>query len=135
MQLLTFRIVKERSSRLTPVRPAAEHFSSAFVNRSVVASLLSACASVSGEEYPSARCFHCQRPPKNLFGAPRHAHFGGQQFHGDGDEGDRTPDPLLAKQVLSQLSYIPDGALLCFKDRSARTWIRTKDLSFIRAAL
>ena len=24
-----------------------------------------------------------------------------------GDEGDRTPDPLLAKQVLSQLSYTP----------------------------
>ena len=24
-----------------------------------------------------------------------------------GDEGIRTPDPLLARQVLSQLSYIP----------------------------
>ena len=24
-----------------------------------------------------------------------------------GDEGTRTPDPLLAKQMLSQLSYIP----------------------------
>jgi hypothetical protein len=31
---------------------------------------------------------------------------------GDGDEGDRTPDPLLAKQVLSQLSYIPNKATL-----------------------
>ena len=28
-----------------------------------------------------------------------------------GDEEDRTPDPLLAKQVLSQLSYTP----ICFK--------------------
>ena len=28
------------------------------------------------------------------------------QSHG-GDEEDRTPDPLLAKQVLSQLSYTP----------------------------
>ena len=27
-----------------------------------------------------------------------------------GDEGTRTPDPLLAKEVLSQLSYIPIGA-------------------------
>ena len=27
-----------------------------------------------------------------------------------GDEGTRTPDPLLAKEVLSQLSYIPTGA-------------------------
>ena len=26
---------------------------------------------------------------------------------GDGDEGIRTPDPLLARQVLSQLSYTP----------------------------
>ena len=26
-----------------------------------------------------------------------------------GDEGTRTPDPLLAKEVLSQLSYIPNG--------------------------
>ena len=28
---------------------------------------------------------------------------------GGGDEEDRTPDPLLAKQVLSQLSYTPIG--------------------------
>ena len=28
---------------------------------------------------------------------------------GGGDEGTRTPDPLLAKEVLSQLSYIPVG--------------------------
>ena len=27
----------------------------------------------------------------------------------NGDEGDRTPDPLLARQVLSQLSYTPKG--------------------------
>ena len=29
-----------------------------------------------------------------------------------GDEGNRTPDPLLAKQVLSQLSYTPKLRLL-----------------------
>ena len=28
-----------------------------------------------------------------------------------GDEGIRTPDPLLARQVLSQLSYTPVGSL------------------------
>ena len=28
-------------------------------------------------------------------------------FRRGGDEEDRTPDPLLAKQVLSQLSYTP----------------------------
>jgi hypothetical protein len=31
---------------------------------------------------------------------------------GGGDEGTRTPDPLLAKEVLSQLSYIPVGPML-----------------------
>ena len=31
---------------------------------------------------------------------------------GGGDEGTRTPDPLLAKEVLSQLSYIPAGPML-----------------------
>ena len=30
-------------------------------------------------------------------------------FHLGGDEGIRTPDPLLAGQVLSQLSYTPLG--------------------------
>ena len=34
----------------------------------------------------------------------------------DGDEGDRTPDPLLAKQVLSQLSYIPGWDTRLFKE-------------------
>jgi hypothetical protein len=32
-----------------------------------------------------------------------------QGENGGGDEGTRTPDPLLAKEVLSQLSYIPIG--------------------------
>ena len=44
---------------------------------------------------------------------------------GNGDDGDRTRNLRLAKPALSQLSYIPSG----------RTWIRTTDLSFIRAAL
>ena len=30
-----------------------------------------------------------------------------RRLAGGGDEGNRTPDPLLAKQVLSQLSYTP----------------------------
>jgi hypothetical protein len=42
-----------------------------------------------------------------------------------GDDGVRTRDLVVANHALSQLSYIPSG----------RTWIRTKDLSFIRAAL
>ena len=31
-----------------------------------------------------------------------------------GDEENRTPDPLLARQVLSQLSYTPIGFLVMF---------------------
>ena len=34
-------------------------------------------------------------------------HF--RMFFRSGDEGIRTPDPLLARQVLSQLSYTPKG--------------------------
>ena len=33
-----------------------------------------------------------------------------------GDEGIRTPDPLLARQVLSQLSYTPKGFLFTCMD-------------------
>ena len=33
----------------------------------------------------------------------------GKNFGGNGADRDRTGDPLLAKQVLSQLSYRPEG--------------------------
>ena len=36
----------------------------------------------------------------------------------NGDEGIRTPDPLLARQVLSQLSYTPMGAFIIHTDLS-----------------
>ena len=38
---------------------------------------------------------------------------------------------VVANHALSQLSYIPCSRI----NHSGRTWIRTKDLSFIRAAL
>ena len=44
-----------------------------------------------------------------------------------GGEQDRTADLLLAKQVLSQLSYAPDNG--------GPEWIRTTDPSLIRAVL
>ena len=40
--------------------------------------------------------------------------YGIQIIADGGDEEDRTPDPLLAKQVLSQLSYTPIALLLLF---------------------
>ena len=33
-----------------------------------------------------------------------------------GDEEDRTPDPLLARQVLSQLSYAPKSGFAIFRN-------------------
>ena len=36
-----------------------------------------------------------------------------------GDEEDRTPDPLLAKQVLSQLSYTPNSSSVSSKSNNA----------------
>ena len=57
-----------------------------------------------------------------------------------GDDRIRTGDPLLAKQVLSQLSYIPNPP-----DRRRRrsvtahlggpSWGRTRDLALIKRAL
>ena len=57
-----------------------------------------------------------------------------------GAEGIRTPDPLLARQVLSQLSYNPRlgffslFSLSAFSD-SGLKWTRTIDLTLIRRAL
>ena len=48
-------------------------------------------------------------------------------LHLGGDEGIRTPNLLLAKQALSQLSYVPTNGGL--------GRIRTSDLTLIRRAL
>ena len=47
-----------------------------------------------------------------------------------GDEETRTPDPLLAKEMLCQLSYVPRR-----QGSGGRYWTRTSDLCLIRAAL
>ena len=64
-----------------------------------------------------------------------------------GDEENRTLDPLLARQVLSQLSYTPiigyfDNLLVCILTFTAfkklfggLKWTRTTDLTLIRRAL
>ena len=60
----------------------------------------------------------------------------------DGDGEIRTLDPLLARQVLSQLSYAPvfclqDVHKLCLliSSVSGLKWTRTIDLTLIRRAL
>ena len=49
-----------------------------------------------------------------------------------GDEETRTPDPLLAKEMLYQLSYVPG---VRWVGDGGRFWTRTRDLCLIRAAL
>ena len=51
-----------------------------------------------------------------------------------GDKGIRTLDPLLARQVLSQLSYTPMGIIL-FSELNGVKWTRTIDLTLISRAL
>ena len=57
-----------------------------------------------------------------------------------GGERDRTDDPLLAKQVLSQLSYTPNSPRVALK-RTARKvsggsgWVRTIDPRLIKTVL
>ena len=67
----------------------------------------------------------------------------------NGDGGIRTLDPLLARQVLSQLSYTPIGCgssflfsksnpcihLFEFLNSNGLKWTRTTDLTLIRRAL
>ena len=50
---------------------------------------------------------------------------------GGGDEETRTPDPLLAKEVLYQLSYVPSAPGF----DGGRFWTRTRGLCLIRAVL
>ncbi len=50
-----------------------------------------------------------------------------------GGERDRTDDPLLAKQVLSQLSYTPLCVRMCRVGGSG--WIRTNDPRLIKTVL
>ena len=53
-----------------------------------------------------------------------------------GDEENRTPDPLLARQVLSQLSYTPIlGQIFSSRKFGGPKWTRTTDLTLIRRAL
>ena len=61
-------------------------------------------------------------------------------FLTSGDGEIRTLDPLLARQVLSQLSYTPTKRfpLFCFSPVSSGNglkWTRTTDLTLIRRAL
>ena len=53
-------------------------------------------------------------------------------FNTDGDGEIRTLDPLLARQVLSQLSYTPKRVIMKL---SGLKWTRTTDLTLIRRAL
>ena len=55
---------------------------------------------------------------------------GAPDAEGGGDEETRTPDPLLAKEMLCQLSYVPRR-----QGSGGRYWTRTSDLCLIRAAL
>ena len=56
-------------------------------------------------------------------------------FLPSGDKEIRTLDPLLARQVLSQLSYIPIFTFFLWVSPSGLKWTRTTDLTLIRRAL
>ena len=154
-----FRPPTEQSTSQRTLRYSEPAFASSFRRDSLASPCqVSRCVSglgmlrVSSLGVNPSRVFFFSRPSSNLL--PRG--IGNEVGHTDtqvfkfelvaisrmptcGDEGSRTPDPLLAKQVLYQLSYVPRtsarGSPSNRVSYSARTWIRTKDLSFIRAAL
>ena len=53
----------------------------------------------------------------------------------NGDNETRTRDPLLARQVLSQLSYTPIVTTYVTRFLYGLKWTRTIDLTLIRRAL
>ena len=55
-------------------------------------------------------------------------------FPSSGDNEIRTRDPLLARQVLSQLSYTPRYYSDCLSANGLK-WTRTIDLTLIRRTL
>ena len=57
-----------------------------------------------------------------------------RMFPSSGDNEIRTRDPLLARQVLSQLSYTPRYYSDCLSANGLK-WTRTIDLTLIRRAL
>ena len=57
--------------------------------------------------------------------------FGAPGAKTGGADRDRTDDPLLAKQVLSQLSYSPGG----LEKPGGSGWIRTIDPRLIKTVL
>ena len=67
-----------------------------------------------------------------MYAAIRYVHLPVFPTYG-GDEEDRTPDPLLAKQVLSQLSYTP--AVESSHEPSKLNNETTSELPFIRPTL
>ena len=70
-----------------------------------------------------------------LYSYMQHSYFS-SKYNGDGEI--RTLDPLLARQVLSQLSYTPIGFLFSSLIRLSANglkWTRTTDLTLIRRAL
>ena len=67
--------------------------------------------------FPFEGAVSARRPEVDKMNRPR---------RGDGRA--RTGDPLLAKQVLSQLSYIPAAT-------GGPSWDRTRDLALIKRAL
>ena len=72
-------------------------------------------------------------PTSPLSGArSNHLSYRPKDLRSGGADRDRTGDPLLAKQVLSQLSYSPE-LVLEINGGSGRT--RTTDLALIRGAL
>ena len=74
--------------------------------------------------------FGCQGTSSDTAGGIRDLHG---RSSGDGEI--RTHDPLLARQVLSQLSYTPVLPFSNNKMGNGLKWTRTTDLTLIRRAL
>ena len=89
------------------------------------------------EDQPANRRCFAGRPESRLGDRPELFSYSSGAFsrrerylRSGGDEETRTPDLLLAKEMLCQLSYVPRAT-----EDGGRFWTRTRDLCLIRAVL
>ena len=81
---------------------------------------------------PKLHSFFTKNTQKLILKFPSMFLFSQKSSLPTGDNEIRTRDPLLARQVLSQLSYTPIHAL---RHDNGLKWTRTTDLTLIRRAL
>jgi hypothetical protein len=130
---LPFRIVKERLTLLS----IGEPFQARALTPIIHCNSFERLQLLISKEYHRTHVFLRQRAACVFLHGPPGPCSSQARSTTDGDEGDRTPDPVVANHVLSQLSYIPVWELLVIQRSTVRVLgfePRTSALSELRSS-